>query len=131
VHLTVTTALRRYVADRDQLCRTRRCDAFFVSSTGTALDRSGVETAFRDITTRAGIRTDSTHPRIHDLRHSLAVRTMLEWQRNGLSIDENIGVLSIYLGHVSPADTYWYLSAAPELMQLAAQRLSVHFGARR
>ncbi len=131
VHPTVTAALRRYVADRDRLCLTPHCEAFFISSTGTALDRSGVERAFRHITTTSGIRTDTVHPRIHDLRHSLAVRTMLEWQRTGVSIDQRIGVLSAYLGHVAPADTYWYLSASPELMQLAAQRLDTHLGRKR
>jgi integrase/recombinase XerD len=47
------------------------------------------------------------------------------------SDNECIGILSTYLGHISPADTYWYLSAAPELMDLAAQRLYLRFGAGR
>jgi integrase/recombinase XerD len=128
VHPSVTAALRRYVADRDRLCLTPRSKAFLLSSTGTALTRNTVEKIFRHIATEAGIRTATVRPRIHDLRHSLAVRTMLEWQRTGVSIDRNIGVLSAYLGHVAPADTYWYLSASPELMQLAAQRLNTHFG---
>lgn len=128
VHPSVTAALRHYLAERDRLCPTPRAGTLFISSTGTALTRSGVETAFRHITTEAGIRTRTTHPRIHDLRHSLAVRTILEWQRAGVSIDAHIGALSAYLGHVAPADTYWYLTASPELMQLAARRLSAHFG---
>lgn len=128
VHPTVTAVLRRYVGDRDRLCPTPRAAAFFISGAGTALTRSGVEKVFRHITTAAGIRTETVRPRIHDLRHSLAVRTMLEWQRTGVSIDQHIGVLSAYLGHVAPADTYWYLSASPELMQLAARRLDAHFG---
>lgn len=56
--------------------------------------------------------------------------TLIRWQRSGLSVDEHIATLSTYLGHVSPADTYWYLSASPELMGLAAQRLHARFGAR-
>lgn len=128
VHLTVTAALRRYVGDRDRLCPTPRAGVFFISTAGTALTRSGVEKAFRHITTAAGIRTETVRPRIHDLRHSLAVRTILEWQRTGLSIDQHIGTLSAYLGHIAPSDTYWYLSASPELMQLAAQRLDSHLG---
>jgi integrase/recombinase XerD len=48
-----------------------------------------------------------------------------------VNVDEHIAVLSTYLGHVSPADTYWYLSAAPELMELAAERLHAQFGAQR
>ena len=128
LHPTVTAALRRYTVDRDRLCPNPRCSRFFVSGTGTALDRSGVEKAFRHITTTAGIRTATVRPRIHDLRHSLAVRTLIEWHRCGVSIDEHIAALSAYLGHISPADTYWYLSASPELMQLAAQRLHARFG---
>lgn len=56
-----------------------------------------------------GVRTATVHPRAHDLRHSFAVRTLIEWQRSGVSVDEHIATLSTYLGHVSPADTYWYL----------------------
>ena len=63
------------------------------------------------------------HPRVHDLRHSFAVDTLIRWQRSGVNVDEHIAVLSTYLGHVAPADTYWYLSAVPELMGLAAERL--------
>lgn len=128
LHPTTTAALRRYTTDRDRLCPHPRSGRFFLSGAGTALERSGVEKVFRHITTMVGIRTATTHPRIHDLRHSLAVRTLIEWQRAGRSIDEHIGALSAYLGHISPADTYWYLSASPELMQLAAQRLHDHFG---
>jgi integrase/recombinase XerD len=131
LHPTATAALRRYTVDRDRLCPNPRSGRFFLSSAGTALDRSGVEKVFRNITTTTGIRTGATHPRIHDLRHSLAVRTLIEWQRSGMSIDEHIATLSAYLGHISPADTYWYLSASPELMQLAAQRLHTHFGGMR
>lgn len=66
-------------------------------------------------------------PRLHDLRHRFAVQTLIDWQRSGENIDERIITLSTYLGHVSPADTYWYLSASPELMALAADRLADRF----
>jgi integrase len=131
LHPTVTEALERYAAQRDRLCPRPRSSAFFISATGNALDRSGVGKTLRQITTAMGTRTATVHPRVHDLRHSFAVRTLIEWQRRGVSVDERIAVLSTYLGHVSPADTYWYLSAAPELMALAAERLDARFGARR
>jgi integrase len=127
---TVTEALSRYATERDRLCPRPRCRAFFVSSAGTRLDRNGVGKALRKITTSLGMRTESVHPRAHDLRHSFAVDTLIRWQRSGLSVDEHIATLSTYLGHVSPSDTYWYLSASPELMGLAAQRLHARFGAR-
>jgi integrase/recombinase XerD len=78
--------------------------------------------------TRSGVRTEAVHPRIHDLRHRFAVQTLIDWQQSGVKIDEHIAMLSIYLGHVSPADTYWYLSASPELMALASDRLADRFG---
>lgn len=128
LHPTATWALRQYAADRDRLCPRPRSGAFFLSSAGTALDPGGVGKPFRAITTAAGIRTGTARPRIHDLRHSFAVRTLTSWARAGKSADENIALLSAYLGHVSPADTYWYLSATPELMQIAAQRLGTRPG---
>jgi len=131
LHPTVTEALSRYAAERDRLCPRPRARAFFVSSVGTRLDRSGVGKTLRQITTSLGMRTESAHPRAHDLRHSFAVDTLIRWQHSGLSVDEHIATLSTYLGHVSPADTYWYLSASPELMGLAAGRLHTRYGGRR
>lgn len=128
LHPTTTDALRRFVCERDRLCPRPRSRAFFLSSAGTAVHKSGLGTTFRDITTRIGVRTDTVHPRIHDLRHRFAVQTLIDWQRSGVDVDEQIATLSTYLGHVSPADTYWYLSASPELMALAANRLEDRFG---
>jgi integrase/recombinase XerD len=59
----------------------------------------------------------------HDLRHSFAVRTLLDWYRSGADVEAQLPTLSTYLGHRDPRSTYWYLSAAPELLALAAQRL--------
>ena len=85
-----------------------------------------VDQIFRDITADLGLRTDNSHPRVHDMRHTFAVHTLLDWHRRGLDISSLLPVLSTYLGHVEPANTYWYLSAVPELMQLAAARLEQH-----
>jgi integrase len=123
LHSTVTKALARYAAERNRLCPRPRSQAFFLSGAGTRLDRSSVDAVLRKITTDLGLRTATVRPRVHDLRHSFAVQTLIRWQRQRLNVDEHIGTLSRYLGHVSPADTYWYLSAAPELMALAAERL--------
>jgi integrase/recombinase XerD len=131
LHPTVTEALRRYTAARDRLCPRPRSEAFFLSSVGTTLDRSGVDATLRRITTAMGVRTEAVRPRAHDLRHSFAIATLIRWQQSGVAVDERIGVLSTYLGHVSPTDTYWYLSATPELMGLAADRLAARFGAAR
>jgi integrase len=131
MHATTTAALHTYATERDRLCPAPHSVAFFVSSTGTRLDRSAVAKTLRRITAAIGVRTDTVHPTAHQLRHSFAVQTLIEWQRSGASIDERIAALSTYLGHVSPADTYWYLSAAPELMALAADKLDTRFGSTR
>ena len=97
-----------------------------MSVTGRVLRRGEAEHVLRQITELIGLRTDTAHPRIHDLRHSFAVHTLIDGHRNGVDISTLLPVLSTYLGHVEPANTYWYLSAVPELMQLTAARLEQH-----
>jgi integrase/recombinase XerD len=123
LHPTSTSALRRYALTRDHLCHHPRTDRFFLSSSGGPLSNSTVEQAFRGLTVAVGLRHGSAEPRIHDLRHTFAVRTLIGWQRDGVDISTRLPLLSTYLGHVEPKNTYWYLSAVPELMQLAAGRL--------
>jgi integrase/recombinase XerD len=130
LHPTTVQALERYAKTRARLCRRPRASTFFLSSTGTSLNRSAVAKALRELTTTVGLRTDSVHPTAHHLRHSFAVSTLIDWQRSGVQIDEQIAVLSTFLGHVSPAETYWYLTATPELMDSASQRLHRHLGGR-
>lgn len=89
---------------------------------------SNVRNTFTALTSTLGLRTASVQPRIHDLRHSFAVRTLIGWHRSGADINSKMPVLSTYLGHQSPAGTYWYLSAAPELMELAAAHLNTQAG---
>jgi integrase/recombinase XerD len=131
LHATTTAALHDYAAERDKLCTAPASTAFFVSSVGTRLNRGGVAKALRRITTAMGLRTATVHPTAHQLRHSFAVRTLIDWHACGVRIDDHIATLSAYLGHVSPTDTYWYLSASPELMALAAERLDARYGDRR
>lgn len=127
LHPTTIDALGRYTIARDRLCPRPRSATFFVSGAGTALDRSGVARTLRQLTTALGLRTDTVHPRATDLRHTYAVRTLIDWQRSG-PIAPRIAILSTYLGHIRPAETYWYLSATPELMAVAADRLQARFG---
>ncbi len=128
LHPSATSALHAYAEKRDRLCPRPRTDAFFLSHTGTRLSYGTVRLTFNALAVATGLRSDTAWPRIHDLRHSFAVRTLVDLQRAGADTDAQIGTLSIYLGHVKPAGTYWYLSAAPELMELAAGRLESHFG---
>jgi integrase/recombinase XerD len=128
LHPSAAAALRAYAARRDRLCPTPRSRTFFLSSVGTALLAGGVHHTFNQITTALGLRTATVRPRLHDLRHSFAIHTLIDWQRSGADVGARMAALSTYLGHVNPAGTYWYLSAAPELMELAAARLDRRFG---
>jgi integrase/recombinase XerD len=123
LHPSTTEVLRDYAEVRDRHFPSPRTDTFFVSSRGTRLIREGVETTFNQLTTTIGIRTETVKPRIHDLRHSFAVNRLIDWYRCAENPAGKIAVLSTYLGHINPAGTYWYFSAVPELMALAAGRL--------
>lgn len=125
VHESTTAALHAYAKQRDELCRQAISTAFFVSLAGTRLRYDNFHVAFLSFVRKAGIRRRSAtcRPRPHDLRHSFAVRTLIDWYRDGANVESRLPWLSTYLGHVHPANTYWYLSAAPELLGLAAERL--------
>lgn len=128
LHVNTTTRLEAYATRRDQLCPRPMTENFFVTHTGSEMRYRNVSYMFRKLAVVAGLRSESSRPRIHDLRHSFAIRTLVELQRAGANVHAHIGTLSIYLGHVKPEGTYWYLSAAPELMELAAARLERQFG---
>jgi integrase/recombinase XerD len=124
LHSSTVAALGRYAQTREWLCPRRRVASFFVSSTGTRLVDTNVRAVFHKLIGSTGIGSGAdSSPRIHDLRHSFAVATLLGWYRDGGDVAARIPLLSAYLGHVSPASTYWYLQAAPELLTLASERL--------
>jgi len=129
---STTDRLRDYADRRDRptpaVTITTRPVAFFVTRAGAAVTYSNVRNTFTELTSTLGLRTASVQPRIHDLRHSFAVRTLIDWHRCGADINSKMPVLLTYLGHQSPAGTYWYLSAAPELMELAAAHLNTQSG---
>jgi integrase len=124
LHSTTVAALRAYARDRDRWAPRPRSPAFFVSSKGTRVFYQNVHYEFHKlVTAELEPRPGPCRPRIHDLRHTFAVRTLLGWYRDGLDVDVLMPRLSTYLGHVSPSCTYWYLSATPELFALAARRV--------
>jgi len=134
LHESVLAALRRYLRWRDRPRSATETDAVFVSSAGTRLEMSNVGWTFRRLAARAGIepRSARCRPRLHDMRHSFAVRTLADAYRDdGDDVGARLALLCTYLGHVDPRHTYWYLEAAPELMQLAADRLERHLGGTR
>ncbi len=123
-------ALADYAHRRDRLQPAPRAPSFFVSATGKRLLYTDVRDMFHTLLSGAGIGAGSPiRPRLHDLRHSFAVRTLVDWYRTGENVPARLPWLATYLGHREPRFTYWYLSASPELMQLAAERLEARFGA--
>jgi len=130
LHSTTTGALARYLDLRGELRPALASPALFVSTAGTRLLHSNVNFTFAGLAKRVGLvrRSASCRPRIHDLRHSFAVATVLDWYAGGADVAAMMPRLSTYLGHSDPKHTYWYLSAAPELMAVAGQRLDAHLG---
>jgi integrase len=84
-----------------------------------------VHRVFWRLSREIGLRRPGDHsgPRVHDFRHHFAIRTLLDWHRQGKNVEQQLPALSTYLGHACVRDTYWYLSACPELMEEAARRL--------
>lgn len=127
VHETTVVALSAYAKRRDGLFKNAGTPAFFVSAAGRRVRYDNFHQTWLKLVQEAGLlrRSPACRPRPHDLRHSFAVRTLIGWYRDGVDVEARIPRLSTYLGHVHPANTYWYLSAAPELLSLAAERLAL------
>lgn len=130
LHATTVDALAAYARRRDDLHPRPVGPAFFISTAGTRLLYCNAHAAWLELVRRAGLQRRSARcrPRPHDLRHSFAVRTLLGWYRDDADVQARMPLLSTYLGHVHPANTYWYLSAAPELLNLVAARLDAAAG---
>jgi integrase/recombinase XerD len=127
VHATTCEQLARYARHRDRVHRVARSNAFLVSERGLRLVQASVQHTFvvlsRQIGLRAPARSHGHGPRLHDLRHRLAVTTLMRWYRAGVAVDPKLPVLATYLGHTKVSDTYWYLSAVPDLVRFAMTRL--------
>ncbi len=124
LHDSTVARLRAYAARRAEFHPRRGNPSFFVSLTGKRLIYVSVHEVFAELRARTGIgAAGKTRPRIHDLRHTFAVTTLLAWYRDGLDVASRVPWLSTYLGHREPGSTYWYLSAAPELLAIAANRI--------
>jgi integrase len=125
VHPSTRRVLRRYAHHRDLIYPTPSTPSFFLSERGTRLTWWIVRWTFVQLSKQIGLRkpTDSHGPRLHDFRHRFAVQTLLGWYRAGVDVEQRIPHLAAYLGHTHVTDTYWYLSAIPELMQLVVDRL--------
>jgi integrase len=123
LHPTTIDALRAYVRIRDRALPHPRSPALLLSLAGTRLLYKNVQRGFSQLLRRAALpQRLPRRPRLHDLRHAFAIKTLTRWYREGLNVEARLPLLSTYLGHVHPSQTYWYLTATPEMMRLAERR---------
>jgi integrase len=127
VHPSTVSALKNYAVARDRLFPAPPTPAFFISERGRRITDQMAEYTFAKLSQRIGLRPRAKGkghgPRLQDMRHRFAARTLIRWYRAGLDVERELPKLSTYLGHVQVKDTYWYLEAVPELLQLATNRL--------
>lgn len=125
IHVSTRDVLAHYGTRRASHVCGRDATNFFITGTGNQLDGGDVRRTFYSLSRRIGLRGqhDSHGPRLHDFRHRFAVETLMGWYRSGEDAERRLPMLSAYLGHVHVSDTYWYLSAHPQLMALAMARV--------
>ena len=130
LHVSTVEVLLDYLRRRNE-CYGAISPYLFVSNRGTRLDQAQLHRTFYELSRSVGLRgTTASHgPRLHDFRHRFALHVLTRWYEAGEDAARRLPVLSAYLGHVNVADTYWYLSAWPELMGHAMSRLEQRWGA--
>lgn len=130
LHATVLDGLSAYLRERDRLLPAATCPALLVSTRGTRLVPQVVHLTFRALAGTACLTPVSSvcRPRLHDLRHTFAVSTMLDAYRSGADPAAVLPILTTWLGHADPNDTYWYLTGTAELLAAATERLHAPAG---
>jgi integrase/recombinase XerD len=126
LHHSTCQVLAEYIRRRNRHWRQRPVSPhLFVSSSGHRLDGADIRRMFYALSRQIGLRgpCDSHGPRLHDLRHRFATRTLVRWYRSNQDPERKLPLLSAYLGHAHVADTQWYLNGSPELMREAMHRL--------
>lgn len=119
VHPSALPSLQRYAQRRQALFPLAQ--HFFVSDRGNRFAYTTVRTVFRKLAHGLVSTSGRRFVRLHDLRHTFACRVLQRWQRSKRGATGRVVILSRYLGHVHVNDTYWYLTAAPELLAEAAR----------
>jgi integrase/recombinase XerD len=125
IHSSTKRVLQCYARRRDHLCPNPRSASFFLSERGTRLTEWCVRWTFINLSHQIGLRQpgDSRGPRLLDFRHRLAVNTLIGWYRRGIDVERHLPELSTYLGHTQISDTYWYLTATPQLLRQVLRRV--------
>jgi integrase len=121
LHATARLALERYLVARQRMAAMDR--ALFISVAGRPLSYNTVRGVFLQLLDRTNLRGahSGRDPRIHDLRHTFAVRSLEQCRHDRAAVARHIVALSTYLGHAHVTDTYWYLQATPTLMSQIAE----------
>lgn len=125
VHASTGKALEHYACSRNYVFSKAQSPAFFLTVFGKRPTCAVAQLTFRQLCLKTGIRNVSRGkgPRIHDMRHSFAVKSLIDIHRANKDIEQRVYALSVYLGHIGPSSTYWYFSAVPELLELALEHL--------
>lgn len=126
IHSSTAHKLEEYSQLRDRVLLCKKSSAFFLSERGERLNQSTIRRTFIKLSREIGLRApdDSHGPRIMDLRHTFTVKTIIKLYQTGVDVERHMPELSTYLGHTHVNDTYWYISAVPELLSLASSRLT-------
>lgn len=130
LHDTTLRALQHYFDCVDRRFPEPVSPSVLVSMRGTRMNKDSIHATFPVLIDRAGLtgQGQRSRPRIHDLRHTFAVRQLIDWHQQYADVDARIPLLSAVLGHSDPTSTYWYLEAAPELFAIVGQRLDQFLG---
>lgn len=124
LHPTATLALRSYALRRARVAQPSPTAAFFVGARGMPLLYTTIRAVFLSLRRALGWEQLDPRPRIHDLRHTFACRRLREWYAAGVDVAPLVASLATYLGHAHVTDTYWYLTASPDLLAQAAGRFA-------
>lgn len=124
-HRSTQQMLCQYASKRDRMLKQHHCEAFFLNDRGMRISQDTLQYTFVQLSYASGLRKveSACKPRLHDLRHTYAVRTLMQWYRDDVDVESQLPHLATWLGHVGIGECYWYLSAVPELMHLVAQKL--------
>lgn len=129
IHESTCEILAAYAEERDRVFLRQVTGAFFISERGTRVTHWAARYNFAKVSRSIGLRAPvkgrrhGHGPRLHDMRHRFVARTLVDWYRAGIDVERELPRLATYLGHAHVNDTYWYVEAVPELLELATERL--------